>query len=181
MESKDLIKRAKEDEVKFISLQFSDVTGAVKSVDLPVSGLEDALAKEFLGQCRQGQVRMLPPQRQEGLGRGGIEGALLAAVAAGLIVEGGELTVFEAVEPVLEGVGGEEAPIPGLLGGFVEGTGQGKSALARLQDRLDGGKASQSTAFTGIFGVRGGEGVHAPRVWARRNEVPEIRCVGWPR
>lgn len=43
MESKDLIKSAKEDEVKFISLQFSDVTGAVKSVDLPVGGLEDAL------------------------------------------------------------------------------------------------------------------------------------------
>jgi glutamine synthetase len=44
MESKDLIKSVKEDEVKFISLQFSDVTGAVKSVDMPVSGLEDALA-----------------------------------------------------------------------------------------------------------------------------------------
>jgi glutamine synthetase len=44
MESKDLIKSVKEDEVKFISLQFSDVTGAVKSVDMPVGGLEDALA-----------------------------------------------------------------------------------------------------------------------------------------
>jgi glutamine synthetase len=44
MESKDLIKRVKEDEVKFISLQFSDVTGAVKSVDMPVNGLEGALA-----------------------------------------------------------------------------------------------------------------------------------------
>ena len=44
MESKDLIKSVKEDEVKFISLQFSDVTGAVKSVDMPVNGLEDALA-----------------------------------------------------------------------------------------------------------------------------------------
>jgi glutamine synthetase len=43
MESKDLIKTVKEDEVKFISLQFSDVTGAVKSVDMPVNGLEDAL------------------------------------------------------------------------------------------------------------------------------------------
>ncbi len=43
MESKDLLKKVKEDKVKFISLQFSDVTGAVKSVDMPVSGLEEAL------------------------------------------------------------------------------------------------------------------------------------------
>jgi glutamine synthetase len=43
MDSKDLLKRVKEDEVSFISLQFSDVTGAVKSVDMPVAGLERAL------------------------------------------------------------------------------------------------------------------------------------------
>ena len=43
MDAKDLIKRVKEDDVKFISLQFSDVTGSVKSVDMPVAGLEDAL------------------------------------------------------------------------------------------------------------------------------------------
>jgi glutamine synthetase len=43
MDSKDLIKQVKEDEVKFISLQFSDVTGSVKSVDMPVTGLEEAL------------------------------------------------------------------------------------------------------------------------------------------
>src|SRR5512143_2677521 len=43
MESKDLLKQVKEDEIKFISLQFSDVTGAVKSVDMPVSGLAEAL------------------------------------------------------------------------------------------------------------------------------------------
>src|SRR5512142_1158458 len=43
MDSKDLLKRVKEDEVSFISLQFSDVTGAVKSVDIPVTGLEGAL------------------------------------------------------------------------------------------------------------------------------------------
>jgi glutamine synthetase len=43
MDSKDLIARVKEDNVKFISLQFSDVTGAVKSVDMPVSGLKGAL------------------------------------------------------------------------------------------------------------------------------------------
>ncbi len=43
MDAKDLIKRVKEDEIQFISLQFSDVTGAVKSVDMPVRGLEAAL------------------------------------------------------------------------------------------------------------------------------------------
>jgi glutamine synthetase len=43
MDSKDLIKRVREDAVKFISLQFSDVTGSVKSVDMPVGGLEGAL------------------------------------------------------------------------------------------------------------------------------------------
>jgi glutamine synthetase len=44
MDSRDLIKKVKEDQVKFMSLQFSDVTGAVKSVDMPVNGLEAALA-----------------------------------------------------------------------------------------------------------------------------------------
>ncbi len=43
MDSKELLKRVQEDGVKFISLQFSDVTGAVKSVDIPVAGLEGAL------------------------------------------------------------------------------------------------------------------------------------------
>src|SRR5215212_7392560 len=43
MDTKDLLKRVKEENVKFVSLQFSDVTGAVKSVDMPVRRLEDAL------------------------------------------------------------------------------------------------------------------------------------------
>ena len=43
MDAKDLVKQVKEDGVKFISLQFTDVTGAVKSVDMPISGLDDAL------------------------------------------------------------------------------------------------------------------------------------------
>lgn len=43
MDSKDLLKQVHEDGVKFISLQFSDVIGAVKSVDMPVGGLEQAL------------------------------------------------------------------------------------------------------------------------------------------
>jgi len=43
MDAKDLVKRVKEDGVKFVSLQFNDVTGAVKSVDMPVKGLDGAL------------------------------------------------------------------------------------------------------------------------------------------
>ena len=43
MDSKDLLNRIKEDDVKFASLQFTDVTGTVKSVDMPVRGLEGAL------------------------------------------------------------------------------------------------------------------------------------------
>jgi len=43
MDGKDLIKKVKEDGVKFLSLQFSDVTGAVKSVDMPARHLEDVL------------------------------------------------------------------------------------------------------------------------------------------
>ncbi len=43
MNSRDLLARVREDNVKFISLQFTDVTGAVKSVDMPVSRLEMAL------------------------------------------------------------------------------------------------------------------------------------------
>ena len=43
MDGKDLLKRVKEDKVKFISLQFTDVMGAVKSVDMPVRHLEGVL------------------------------------------------------------------------------------------------------------------------------------------
>ncbi|MCK6567679.1 MAG: type I glutamate--ammonia ligase [Chloroflexi bacterium] len=43
MNGKDLLKRVKEDNVKFLSLQFTDVLGAVKSVDMPIHRLEDVL------------------------------------------------------------------------------------------------------------------------------------------
>jgi glutamine synthetase len=43
MSSKDLLARIKEDNVKFVSLQFSDVTGAVKSVDMPAERIPEAL------------------------------------------------------------------------------------------------------------------------------------------
>jgi len=43
MDKKELIERAEADGIKFISLQFTDVTGAVKSVDMPVNRLGEAL------------------------------------------------------------------------------------------------------------------------------------------
>ena len=43
MNKDDLLAKVKEDDVKFISLQFTDVTGAVKSVDIPVQRLAGAL------------------------------------------------------------------------------------------------------------------------------------------
>ena len=43
MDGKDLLKKVKEDNVKFLSLQFTDVMGAVKSVDMPIRHLEDIL------------------------------------------------------------------------------------------------------------------------------------------
>jgi len=43
MDGKDVLNRIKEDNVKFVSLQFTDVTGAVKSVDMPIAGVEGAL------------------------------------------------------------------------------------------------------------------------------------------
>jgi len=43
MDKNELLARVKEDGVKFISFQFTDVTGAVKSVDAPVNRLEAAL------------------------------------------------------------------------------------------------------------------------------------------
>ncbi len=43
MDKKELRERVKADDVKFISLQFTDVTGAVKSVDIPAHRLDIAL------------------------------------------------------------------------------------------------------------------------------------------
>jgi glutamine synthetase len=43
MDAKDLIKRVKEDKVNYVSLQFTDVLGSVKSVDMPLHNLEGAL------------------------------------------------------------------------------------------------------------------------------------------
>lgn len=43
MDKKELLERVEADGVKFISLQFTDVIGTVKSLDMPVSGLPKAL------------------------------------------------------------------------------------------------------------------------------------------
>lgn len=43
MDKKEILERVKEDDVKFISFQFSDVTGKVKSVDAPVEQLKSAM------------------------------------------------------------------------------------------------------------------------------------------
>ncbi len=43
MDKKSLLNQIKDDGVKFISYQFTDVTGTVKSVDAPVQRLEEAL------------------------------------------------------------------------------------------------------------------------------------------
>jgi glutamine synthetase len=40
---KTVLKRVKEDDIKYVCLQFTDVTGAVKSVDVPASRVEKAL------------------------------------------------------------------------------------------------------------------------------------------
>ena len=43
MDTKSVLDMVKADGIKFVSYQFSDVTGAVKSVDAPVSQLQGAL------------------------------------------------------------------------------------------------------------------------------------------
>ncbi len=43
MNAKELMKRIKDDNVKFVSLQFTDMVGAVKSVDMPLHNVEGAV------------------------------------------------------------------------------------------------------------------------------------------
>jgi len=56
----DILKSAKENEVKYIRLQFTDMLGMLKNVEIPVSNLEKALANEvmFDGSSIQGFVRI---------------------------------------------------------------------------------------------------------------------------
>ncbi len=69
MDNKELLARVKEDEVKFISLQFTDVTGTVKSVDIPVARLASALddgiwfdgsSVEGFARIQESDMRLVP-------------------------------------------------------------------------------------------------------------------------
>jgi glutamine synthetase len=67
--STEVLKQAKADEVKFICLQFTDVTGTVKSVDIPIDRLEMALDEgiwfdgssvEGFARIQESDMRLLP-------------------------------------------------------------------------------------------------------------------------
>ena len=67
--SKEIIKRAHEDGVKFICLQFTDVTGVVKSLDIPVNRLEVAIEEgiwfdgssvEGFARIQESDMRLIP-------------------------------------------------------------------------------------------------------------------------
>lgn len=60
MDKKEILSRVKDDGIKFVSYQFTDVTGTVKSVDAPVSRLEQALEEGmwFDGSSVEGFARI---------------------------------------------------------------------------------------------------------------------------
>lgn len=67
--AREVIERANEDDVKFISLQFTDVTGTVKSVDIPVGrlaiALEDGIwfdgsSVEGFARIQESDMRLVP-------------------------------------------------------------------------------------------------------------------------
>ncbi len=69
MDDKQLMAHVKEDDVKFISLQFTDVTGTVKSVDIPVGRLEGAIkdgiwfdgsSVEGFARIQESDMRLVP-------------------------------------------------------------------------------------------------------------------------
>ncbi len=66
---KEILKRAADDEIKFVCLQFSDVTGAVKSVDIPANRLESAIEEgvwfdgssvEGFARIQESDMRLIP-------------------------------------------------------------------------------------------------------------------------
>ena len=63
--SNDLIMRVQEDRVRFISLQFTDILGTIKSVTIPVGRLEDALEQGvwFDGSSIEGFARIYESDR----------------------------------------------------------------------------------------------------------------------
>jgi glutamine synthetase len=67
--TKDILQRASQDNVKFICLQFTDVTGAVKSVDIPIQRLEividqgiwfDGSSVEGFARIQESDMRLMP-------------------------------------------------------------------------------------------------------------------------
>ena len=69
MEYKELIERLEADQVKFIALQFTDVTGAVKSLDVPISRVEGAVKEgvwfdgssvEGFARIQESDMRLIP-------------------------------------------------------------------------------------------------------------------------
>jgi glutamine synthetase len=65
----DILARIREDHVKFVCLQFTDVTGAVKSLDVPVARVEKALEKgvwfdgssvEGFARIQESDMRLVP-------------------------------------------------------------------------------------------------------------------------
>lgn len=60
MEKEDVLKKVEEEEVKFIRLQFIDIQGTVKNLEIPVERLEDSLNKgtAFDGSSIEGYVRI---------------------------------------------------------------------------------------------------------------------------
>ena len=57
---KEIIEIAKKEEVKYIKLQFTDMLGTIKSVEIPASRLEDAMDGKvmFDGSSIEGFVRI---------------------------------------------------------------------------------------------------------------------------
>ena len=69
MDYKALVDRINEDQVQFISLQFTDVTGAVKSLDIPISQIERAVKEgvwfdgssvEGFARIQESDMRLIP-------------------------------------------------------------------------------------------------------------------------
>jgi len=69
MQFKELRERIEEDQVKFIALQFTDVTGAVKSLDVPISRVEAAVKEglwfdgssvEGFARIQESDMRLIP-------------------------------------------------------------------------------------------------------------------------
>ena len=60
MTKKEILKQAEEFNVHYIRLMFTDIDGILKNVEIPRSGLEDALDGEvmFDGSSIQGFVRI---------------------------------------------------------------------------------------------------------------------------